>query len=289
MRRVLSFDLDNCVFHRGYYQNVIRSPMDVININRVLFDSIKADSKNYSELIVMLGSARQSEYDDRYNSKQNKTESGFTALQKISDYLNARLDPFLLADVYGNTPDGTSFNNAINPSYEGIHANWTADDSKITILYAQIHKIALLYPEEKIVFDFYDDRGRVSWIKLDVLEHIETYFTRYPSMLPTNVTLRLHHYEDGLLNSYEPIEGTGLINKNYRQVVKDMTRLAKQTAPAAKDLDFISQSVFHVTPEQLDLQSRIPCDYIYNCFSFCFFSTTSEKAPDEKKVPLLTV
>lgn len=291
MRRVLSFDLDNCVFNYFYSTNPNRDSMHVIQINKMLFNSIIKESKKDDELILMVGSARQSAWSDRHNSENNGTESGFTALEKINkhfgQHLNARLDPFLLADVYGNVPDGTSFNNAIDPSYQGVHYDWVHDESKITILYAQIHKIALLYPNDKIVFEFYDDRGRGSWMEVDVLEHIDAYFKRYPMMLPTNVTLQLHHYEDAILNSFEPIKGTGFINQNYRQVVIDMTNLAQKITPAPSDAAFFPKSVFHVTPEQLKLPSPNSYNYIYNCFSFCFFHTSEDKTPDEKKTPLL--
>mgnify|MGYP003390439057 CR=1 FL=1 len=251
MRRVLSFDLDNCLFHCGYSADSRRDEMEVISTNKVLLDSIIADKGNFDELIVMVGSARQSASSDRFNSRENNTESGFTAIRKISEHISARLDTFLLADVYGDTPDGTASHNAINPSYSGTHHDWINDATKITILYSQIHKIANLYPEDEITFDFYDDRGIGSWLPLDILEHLNTYFKRNPTMLPSNVTVRLNHYEGAKVTSFKPIRGTGMIDTNYRQVIKDMTELAKNIPPLSTDSKFFPNSVFHVTPEQL--------------------------------------
>ncbi len=48
---------------------------------------------------------------------------------------------------------------AIDKNYKGGHSDWLFDETKATIIYAQMHKIANENPNEEIVFDFYDDRG----------------------------------------------------------------------------------------------------------------------------------
>lgn len=300
-RRVLSFDLDNCLFHEKYSSALSRDILEVVNKNKALLDSILMDRMNFQELIVLVGSARQSAFVDRLNSKTNQTESGFAAIQKISDYIDATLNTFLLADVYGDVPDGTAFRHALDSSYCEKHHDWIFDETKITIVYAQTHKIATMYPDDVIIFDFYDDRGIGSWGDIDILEHLEHYFGTYSTMLPSNVSLRLNHYEGKEVTSFKLIQGAGRIDLNYRQTIKKMMMLAEKTSPLSSNSKFFKNSVIHVKPESLfdlskvieskpkTLEALNPCDCISSCFRsiFSFFYIDRDiNSPDEEKEAL---
>lgn len=289
MHRVLSFDLDNCLFHCNYSSNPGRHPFEVVNKNRVLLDSILARKASVKELIVMVGSARQSVIDDQVNSTQNDTESGFVAIQKISEYLGAKLDTFLLADVYGNLSDGVSFKRACDVHYTGVHASWGFDKTKITILYGQMHRIASLYPRDQILFDFYDDRGLGIWQSVDILEELANYFGRNPSMMPRNVTLRLHHYEGKNVTAFTPIRGTGPIDADYRQtiqIIKDKLQSGSQAVFVRPNKPTGSQAV-SVEPKKPAYDGSFLMRCACSSLTMLIFVAASLKEPSYK-VGLLT-
>src|SRR5690606_35608535 len=130
-----------------------------------------------------VGSNRQSKKIDEMNAIKFIPNLGlrhigscFPAIQKMSQYLESELDPFLMADVYGNLAFGTSFNRALkslnDPSLKQEHAEWLFDESKVSVIYAQMQKKANEYPDEEIIFDFYDDR-------MDIINGLVDYFKRH--------------------------------------------------------------------------------------------------------------
>ncbi|MCX7117248.1 MAG: hypothetical protein NTW94_04980 [Legionellales bacterium] len=172
----------------------------------------------YGPVITFVGSNRQSKEIDEVNGIVGNKGSCFPAIRRICDILETELDTFLLADIYGDLPDGTAFANATNPEYKGSHAKWLFDNHKGTILYAQMQRIANANPKEPIVFDFFDDR-------VDILESLERYFSKHPSLIPSHVTLRLHQYEGFEVKRHCSIQGHGFIDANYRETVKEMAAI----------------------------------------------------------------
>ena len=234
----LSFDADNCLFHAGYNPTwkEIKSGQcqQVIDKNKPLLDALKAQKSDFKETIVLVGSLRQSVEIDQYNANEHTTESIFTAIQTVAQYLGATLDKFLLTDVEANVAPGTSFDHAIN--HPSKKQNTCIDDqAKVALLYAQIHKLANQHPNENILFDFYDDRGLDSWGNGDdILEHLHAYFKQYPELLPSNVTLRLNHYEGEQATPYTDIKGTGFTDTNYQkttQTIAAITRFSPNFMP----------------------------------------------------------
>jgi len=101
---------------------------------------------------------------------------------ELSEFLGADLDKLLMSDIYGNLVSGSSFDSgvkAVMPFYKSIsegvpfidaihygdinakQQGWLFDSSKLSILYAQTHKVASDNPKSKISFDFYDDRSDI--------------------------------------------------------------------------------------------------------------------------------
>src|SRR6185312_7156933 len=66
--------------------------------------------------------------------------------------------------------------------------NQSFDHSKISLLYAKIHALALEHPNEKIVFEHYDDNA-------DICNALYYAFSTYPQLLPSNVELRIYHFD----------------------------------------------------------------------------------------------
>lgn len=211
--RVLSFDFDGCLVNQAYAEN-----RDIIASNQQLLDAIKENNTAFDKIYTFNGSNRQSWAINQWD--ENKVESCFPAMQRISQYLNVDLDTFLLADVFGNLEPGTSFQRATNKNYRGSHADWTVDMSKAIILYAQIHKIACEHACDRITYDFYDDDK-------SKIRELSTFYHRNAHLIPCNVTLRLNHYAGADMTLIGECQGRGFIDENYYERTKALTNQAK--------------------------------------------------------------
>ncbi|WP_133127380.1 hypothetical protein [Legionella nagasakiensis] len=255
--RVLSFDFDGCLFNEAYCD----APSDNKNIithNQAFLERIKAENQDFRQITAFIGSNRQSCEIDRVCTTEFKG-SCFPEISIICDHLGIEFDPLLLADICGDLPDGTSYARAMDKEYTGEHSSWVFDLSKLTILYAQIHKMANKHSDEPIVFDFYDDKGMKCRDEADdLLEYLHQFFKTYPQLLPANVTLRLNHYAGDDITPYESIQGTGNIDPNYRQTILDMIHIASKKAQEYPDIDLGEQvsCTDFVTPELLTIRAQ---------------------------------
>ncbi|MBA2710694.1 MAG: hypothetical protein H0U57_08905 [Tatlockia sp.] len=252
--RILSFDFDGCLFHQDYFRSLDK---DVIKHNRVMLENLIKENVVFEDLITIIGSTRQSLETDNANATVGNKGSCFPAIQQISKYLNANFDPFLLADTFGDLPEGTSFNRAINPDNDEPHSRWLYDESKLTILYAQMHHFACKFPNKDMIFDFIDDRSLNQNDELNILQDLNTYFSRYPQMIPPNITLRLHHYQGKDMTPIALIKGdsNGFIDENYAETIKEIANLAKDNSQA-DGLTKALHTIKHAIPEVL--KSRSP-------------------------------
>lgn len=277
--RVVSLDFDGCFFHEAYIkalESMARSnqlPLNApkkenpaftqlrvntaVEFNHPFLSSIKSDNSNYTQSILFIGSNRQSESIDFVN--RPKKGSCFPVIKKIATVLNFDLDSSLMADIYGDLPFGTSYERAMNPE-ETNHADWVFDETKATILYAQMHKISMEYPNEEIIFEFYDDR-------LDILTALKDFYNEYPELFPENVTLRLNLYKGPitLFNRYkgqindpgavsitiqtiDEIDGEGIIDANFRETVKEMATISMAAKTRKVEGYVIINASAHVSP-----------------------------------------
>lgn len=267
--RVLSFDFDGCLFNLDY----INKTHDVIQSNMALLNQIKQenDEAKHNKVITFVGSNRQSKAVDLANSPGKG--SCFPAVQQVNQFLGTSLDSFLLADVYGQLPAGTSFNRAIDKENKLPDANWMFDHTKATILYAQMHKTANEHPNEAITFDFYDDRQ-------DILDALNKFYKYHQHLMPSNVTLRLHRYDGNLKSpNYSDIQGTGDINIDYRKTVVEMALIAagedssiELNVPDVFTWEFaareINTAVLNFDAETLKTQKPLPMDGTQLVFSY---------------------
>jgi hypothetical protein len=245
--RVLSLDFDGCLFHRRY----LNSEEGVVKANLEFLNKLKDENQAFDKVIAIIGSNRQS-----YNVELANMFRGlsFPAVKEVSDYLETKLDTFLLADIYGNLENGTSYELGIKKDYHAKHADWLFDESKVSVLYAQMHKIALENPNEQIVFDFFDDRGNGNRTASDILEWLNEFYTENKTLIPANLTLNLHHYAGDDVTTLFSIKGTGIIDENYKQTVKDMSSIAFEKQPYE---DGITQPMhIHAHVNATDLKNR---------------------------------
>ena len=214
----------------------------------------------------MVGSLRQCIANDRQNARRLNKGSAFPALsafaEKCAEILLAKestvlieVDPYLLADSYCDKESGTTYkleeakewevdqnqctgknlqdaqdiaDQALND--EEDQTGFFIDASKLAILYAQMHKIATDHPEAKILFDFYDDLGPSSG-QYDLATPLVDIFTRYPVLVPPNVTLHIYEYAGSVRDIKRVSPNGGLTGKNseidanYGHNIKVLTNL----------------------------------------------------------------
>ncbi|MGE3920979.1 MAG: hypothetical protein AB7F64_08660, partial [Gammaproteobacteria bacterium] len=186
--------------------------------------------------------------------------------QLTKNGIPVQFHPFIMADLYADLPPGTSVEKILNfwantvangqlrkfleghsilgnpvwQEHENLlvqyysqnfdpniqHACWVFDESKITLLYAQMHMAAcqaLNDPNARIIFNFRDDRE-------DILTELNEYFEKYPGLIPENMVLNLYQY-NGTAKSklFASIQGTGEVDRDYKNTIKSIANIFKQT------------------------------------------------------------
>ena len=235
--RVLSFVFDGCLFHRDYRRAslaILSSLPAVIEKNQSLLEAIKIENSLYREVTSFIGSARQSEWIDKANSQKNGTESCFIAILSVCRYLGIKFNPLLLTDVYQGLDAGTSYRRAMGAE-GGEHLHFPGDETKFTLLYAQMHAVALNYPKDTITFDFYDDRDHDKEHARGILSFLSRVFMDYPQLIPSNVLLRLNHYAGVSPSVFSVIDGQGECQRNYASKINI---LYHHVAPRGKMIRF---------------------------------------------------
>jgi hypothetical protein len=178
---VFSIDADGCLFNNDY--NMKENNLLAANILlRIHIIELLGDHNR-----IMVGSSRQTQQTDVSNSRHNHTFLFFKELPRFASALShisrkeVNMDQYLIADSFCHVPDGSTFNDE-----EKTDAPF--DASKLLILYAQTHRMSSLYENQKVHFHFYDDGD-------DIIDQLTGFFTKYPDLLPPNLTLHLYYYD----------------------------------------------------------------------------------------------
>ena len=257
--RIIAFslDADGCLFNEKYmlYDKVIAG-------NTALLSHMIRQAEYIKQLIILVGSNRQSHHLDQFNSTENKTMSCFLAVEKITSCLstklshqNVGLDRFLMADIYHDLEAGTAFTQAIDPCHLGPHSDAVFDRSKITLLYAQIHKLANDHKGKRIIYNFYDD-------KYELLSGLNNFFQDHLEWIPINVKVHLHYYIGDEPYLLVEISGTGALDRRYRDHVKWMANLSYQFPVAREGFDAIEAFIHYERYNSCHLQMISPQEWV---------------------------
>ena len=221
---VSSFDFDGCLYHSKYMKSTDK---DVVKHNKALFLNISESMANYNKHIVFVGSLRQCALTNKHKM-QNGTECNcFKDIQIITSYFSKkspslfenRLDNLLVTDLYNDVEVGTTFNNAIDHALPKSLIS-IVDQSKITILYAQIHKIASENRrQDNIVFKFYDN-------DVKILTQLKSFFETNSDLIPKNVTLMLLEYSGFTTSKVLEIKGSGQADLYYGATVRHIASMS---------------------------------------------------------------
>lgn len=282
--RAISLDFDGCLFNDIYKANYARQrvfegtatkrpimPDALFDQNVGLFKKLIYSGDKFSKTIILNGSNRQSYKAEMAGMKKNNTESSFLAMSRIGKKLNAEVDPFLTADIYGNQRSGFSYRAALYEKYTGRHADTKPDPSKIATLYAQMHKLANEHPNESVVFEFYSAPD-------DYVHLTHRYFKDNPQLIPDNVILNMHYYprkgsltistdnnripmqplsDSDTTYSYDPIQGKGGIDIKFGSTVRQI-KVTKYIPEPVPGHTFEPKLRVTVPKERTFLQKTVP-------------------------------
>lgn len=249
---VFMLDIDGAVLNNQLLAAWSESPVEALSIddikkliiekNKQLIDFIlqqKSDKR-----IIMVGSNRQS-FSTNYRDFQTPV-TGYFILETIANAVGTSLDTFLLTDLYNGLPYGTTYKTITEPVATGLdiaqgieHPTFVCDNSKVALLYPQIHKMADQYQEESdhITFHFFDDR------QSEILDQVDQNFGVYPSLIPKNCILNLYHYNGELTSTPRTLQGAGERNPRYVKSTKLLISFAAD--PELPVRHYGSQTVDH--------------------------------------------
>lgn len=220
-----SVDFDGCLI--ATYALGSLTPKEIIDANQSLlnFFSAKIRADNSPESILMVGTNRQSYMHDHNSSQLNRSCSCFPVyielhkqFQEKIKPIPCKLDRHLITDTAHHRPSGESFNRAMRME-EKNHLDCILDGSKVTLLYLQMHKLAVEHPGKKINYHFFDDN-------VEILNQLNQTFRNHPDLLPANITLNLFKYWLPNITTVSPIQGTGPTDTKYAET---LNRLWNQT------------------------------------------------------------
>jgi hypothetical protein len=186
--------------------------------------SAEADIAN---VVFMVASNRQSVKFDRVNCEKKATRSYFHDLpvlvRRCENMLRQHgftgkvsLDKFLMADVFGNMTDGISFElSSMFPPHHVIHPHTFYDETKVSLIYALIHRIAAnTEAEDGSLVHYYDDQ-------LQILRAVDTVLGWNTKLLvPEFMQLKLCHYKGDGVESSRHISGDAVPDLSYRESVR---------------------------------------------------------------------
>ena len=250
--RQIALDFDGCI----YNQNVLKCRGNVFEGNKAFLQHLNEENKSFDGVFLSTASNRQSVHLEKNAGKMNCTYS-FPVLLQLLEFLKQnnptkliQLDALLLADIRGNLDAGEAFKLATTDADTADQPHCLFDETKATILYAQIHKVATEHPNDEITYDFFDDRQ-------DILDSLSTLFSQYPALLPKNVTVRMYRYAGGPVSLHAQIQGTSDIDVNYRETVKQMCHIYLDYSNKTDDQYSILRTHETTTPDLLTERTTI--------------------------------
>jgi len=254
MIRVDSYDYDGCT---GSSKKL--PPADIAALNKDLIEKKNAEAGKYTQRFVVTGSNRQSwnvETNNAFNSG-----ASIPVLRELASLTDSEFVPLTLADVcnqralglYIRTYDkaiaayGIDFSketkgfamqvvNNLSDKEKFDFDSFDFCDKKLNLLFMQLQYFANNYPDEKIEFNFYDDRD-------EIISALYEFFRTNSSFLLQGFTFNLIRYaKNGKTHTKEhTLIGMAMPDKDYEATTRLMGKMAKaQGQIKPYDLAFIT-------------------------------------------------
>ncbi|MGQ3888607.1 hypothetical protein ACQUW5_06185 [Legionella sp. CNM-1927-20] len=263
--RVSAIDHDGCFG----LPNIL--PADVATAHASTIEHLKNLDESRVHYVTS-SSNRQSIRLDSINALYNQNNLAFPIARALAKTMGAWFDPLLLADINANRKPGFTINSAINnllakgvnPLIERVsdedltalincsQSSFIFSEDKVNIVYAQMHRIALLHPKSPIQYNVYDD------LHQQVLQPLSQFYNKYPMLIPKNVKLSIYYfntacevsrYERNLPSLFHTINGQGLIDSHYYTTVNAMGEIAKQEEGATLSKYYMHK---YMTPSRIE-------------------------------------
>jgi hypothetical protein len=269
---VFSIDFDGCLGHQEFYET---QDCDLIKANQPFLHYLADLGRTYEDKVLMIGSSRQSSFIDFMSQKGNRQLLRcFPYYLQIAGFLGIHFDSLLMADVYANLAPGTAYNLELAVDYpfkdkddfskyhmkalafqasqrSPVPPDAFCDVSKVSLIYAQVHKMAHKYYPNLVVFKFFDD-------DLKNLNGIYAIFHRYPDLLPLNLRLDLCQYDGDELKDLYSLQGSGALDQDFYQTVLDIKRQGHLSPwDNSKDLSiYFNQNLIELIRDRLSEESE---------------------------------
>lgn len=136
------------------------------NGHQEILEWINQFKDNFSRVILMVGSIRQSRLTDELNQKHNNNGS-IRAIEYFAYDHNFQFDPFLMGDIYSDRTPGETY--LIWSSFDQVALEAGSSslqdetlkfiyDKKMPIVHAQTHYLQEIFPNKEILYTLIDDR-----------------------------------------------------------------------------------------------------------------------------------
>lgn len=124
------------------------------------------------------------------------------------------------------------------------------DRPKIILLYNQMHRAALTYPNQNIIFDFCDDLR-------DLVENAQRFYSTYPDLIPNNVRLRI--YQNKLQQKNDAAKKDSAIENLVGSLIQGTAKEADKNAD--KTATGLLKAFAGVDPQNKEFCGSFQIDY----------------------------
>lgn len=201
--------------------------------------------------VILVGSNRQDPYIDFSNGSGSDIPSGsvYPVMEAIAENLNATFDSFLLPDLAerDGPKKGETYKKFKEKGYLNANGSYKVtikddvllnssifdkdgfslqqdDESKVSLVFAQMQLAAMENPNDQVEFNFYDDRK-------DIMEGLIDFFKKNPELIPKNVKLNCVNYSGPPLTQQQAQQYfSKLILHTSTDLTSEQTKKLKQEA-----------------------------------------------------------
>ncbi len=208
----VAMDMDGA-YHFSNFETST-TPYDLFKANLPYFNNILKDLRGVKEGIKGISASNRINAQMELGAQRGRSNSFHITfykyfINKIKKFLNhskdketdkkipsCEMDYFSLEDIFYGQQDGKTFaricqmtqgSHSYPKQYRKFQLGVTPYDYyKIINLYAIMHRAAVAHRGKNIVIDFSDDQE-------DIVQEVKNFFTKYPQLIPPQVTLKIRH------------------------------------------------------------------------------------------------
>lgn len=236
------------------YEEDIRSLLQAIDpilqrtilkvANTQLINQLQVQQEKADFQLLANDSFRQSRGADQEGASTNLTGSVFEDVCYLTQCLRSEARtrelhinvlPLTLPDIQNNLKRGVNFWRVM-AKYTGNQDKNICDSSKLINVYAIAHDTACRHRTAKITINLFDDNP-------SIIEDLISTFTKYPALLPRNVTLVFHKYTGELVPLCSVHGEDNECDENYYENVRLLIKMAEEKAGIKSNMVNVAKTV----------------------------------------------